>query len=189
MVSAAYANAMAETLWYLRGIRKEDINKIPTSVINYLIKYSNKDYKCNFDYNAPMEDMHLLAETKVLITSICYSYWCDDEIEKAKLREILQKNEKEYETWQRELYDPNKIFEKNNQAKANIDSEDMALVEKPKENLFIKMINRIRKILRKNNQSQVNNVEAEQAIAVKPKESLFTKMINRIRRMFGKGNN
>ena len=151
MVSAAYANAMAETLWYLRGIRKEDINKIPTSVINYLIIYSNKDYKCNFDYNAPMEDMHLLAETKVLITSICYSYWCDDEIEKAKLREILQKNEKEYETWQRELYDPNKIFEKNNQAKANIDSEDMALVEKPKENLFIKMINRIRKIFGKGN--------------------------------------
>ena len=151
MVSAAYANAMAETLWYLRGIRKEDVNKIPTSVINYLIKYSNKDYKCNFDYNAAMEDMHLLDETKVLITSICYSYWCDDEIEKAKLREILQKNEKEYEIWQRELYDPNKIFEKNNQSQVEKAEEKQALAIKQKENLFTKMINRIRRMFGKGN--------------------------------------
>lgn len=151
MVSAAYANAMAETLWYLRGIRKEDVNKIPTSVINYLIKYSNKDYKCNFDYNASMEDMHLLDETKVLITSICYSYWCDDEIEKAKLREILQKNEKAYEIWQRELYDPNKIFGKNNQSQVDKAEEEQALAIKQKENLFTKMINRIRRLFGKGN--------------------------------------
>ena len=151
MVSAAYANAMAETLWYLRGIRKEDVNKIPTSVINYLIKYSNKDYKCNFDYNASMEDMHLLDETKVLITSICYSYWCNDEIEKAKLREILQKNEKAYDIWQRELYDPNKIFEKNNQSQVDKAKEEQALAIKQKENLFTKMINRIRRLFGKGN--------------------------------------
>ena len=151
MISAAYANAMAETLWYLRGIRKEDVNKIPTSVINYLIKYSNKDYKCNFDYNASMEDMHLLDETKVLITSICYSYWCDDEIEKAKLREILQKNEKAYDIWQRELYDPNKIFEKNNQSQVDKAKEEQALAIKQKENLFTKMINRIRRLFGKGN--------------------------------------
>lgn len=151
MVSAAYANAMAETLWYLRGIRKEDVNKIPTSVINYLIKYSNKDYKCTFDYNAAMEDMHLLNETKVLITSICYSYWCDDEIEKAKLREILQRNEKEYEIWQRELYDPNKIFEKNNQPQENNVKAEQAIAVKPKESLFTKMINRIRILFGKGN--------------------------------------
>ena len=151
MVSAAYANAMAETLWYLRGIRKEDVNKIPTSVINYLIKYSNKDYKCNFDYNASMEDMHLLDETKVLITSICYSYWCDDEIEKAKLRKNKQKNEKAYEIWQRELYDPNKIFEKNNQSQVNNVEAEQAIAVKPKESLFTKMINRIRRMFGKGN--------------------------------------
>ena len=64
---------------------------------------------------------------------------------------FLQKNEKAYEIWQRELYDPNKIFEKNNQSQVNNVEAEQAIAVKPKESLFTKMINRIRRMFGKGN--------------------------------------
>lgn len=147
MLSTAYANAMTEALWYFKGIREEDVKKIPAKVMNYLKENSNKEYVCNFDYNKPVSEMHLMEETKVLITSICYSYWCEDDIEKNILREILAQNEKEYEVWQREVFNPDNVFNKEQKPVA----KDQQLIVKPKENWFSRMLDKIRNLFRKGN--------------------------------------
>ena len=36
MVSVKDANAMAEVIYYLKGIKQEDINKIPKKLMQYL---------------------------------------------------------------------------------------------------------------------------------------------------------
>ena len=148
MPSLAYANAMTETLWYFKGIRQEDIKKIPEKVMDYLMENSNKEYKCDFDYNLDMSELNLLDETKVLITSICYSYWCEDELEKKQLKEILAQNEKAYDTWQRELYSPDNIFKENKQEKVTQDVE-VAMIEQPKENAFSRLLKKIKSLFSK----------------------------------------
>lgn len=166
MLSAAYANAMTETLWYFKGIREEDLNKIPDRVMNYLVQNSNKDYVCNFDYNKSFSELNLLEETKILITSICYTYWCEDEIEKASLREILAQNEKDFEILQREIYNPNNIF------KENKDKEKET--EKVNEN-------------KNANGNENKEIVQEQNLVVEPKENWFSKFINKIKNLFKKG--
>lgn len=49
-----YSNAFSEVLWYLNGIRQEDVNKIPKKLINFFQDNANESYKCNFDYYKPL---------------------------------------------------------------------------------------------------------------------------------------
>ena len=51
MVSVRNANAMAEVIYYLKGIKQEDIDKIPRKFIQYLNENASKEYKCDFDYS------------------------------------------------------------------------------------------------------------------------------------------
>ena len=61
---------MAEVLEYLKGIRQEDIDKIPQKLITFLKENASRNYECKFDHNKPMKEQELLKETKGLITKI-----------------------------------------------------------------------------------------------------------------------
>lgn len=43
MVSVKDANAMAEVIYYLKGIRQEDVDKIPKNSYNFLMKMLQKN--------------------------------------------------------------------------------------------------------------------------------------------------
>ena len=60
MVSVRNANAMAEVIYYLQGIKQEDIDKIQKKFIQYLNENASKEYKCDFDYNKPLKELKLL---------------------------------------------------------------------------------------------------------------------------------
>ena len=72
-----YAIAMAEVLHYLKGIRQEDIDKIPQKLIEYFKQNSLESYVCKFDYKKPLKELELQEETKGLIAMICFNYWCN----------------------------------------------------------------------------------------------------------------
>ena len=74
MISVQYSNAMAETLHYLKGIRKEDVDKIPNKFLNFLNENASESYKCDFDYTKPLSELDLLPETKGIIGIICLNY-------------------------------------------------------------------------------------------------------------------
>ena len=116
MVNVRDANAMAEVLYYLKGIKQKDIDKIPEKFIEYLNENASKEYKCNFDYNKPLKDLNLLDETRGIIGMICYNYWCITEIQKKQYLEKLNENEKIYQEMIRKKYNPDNIFKnrKNN---------------------------------------------------------------------------
>ena len=50
-----YSIAYAEVLHYLKGIRKKQIMLIPKGLIEYFKANKSQTYKCNFDYNKPLE--------------------------------------------------------------------------------------------------------------------------------------
>ena len=47
MVSVKDANAMAEVIYYLKGIKQEDINKIQTKDLCKQAKLANINFKAN----------------------------------------------------------------------------------------------------------------------------------------------
>ncbi len=113
MSSDSYAIAMKETLLYLEGIRTEDYNKIPKSLIKYLEENSDQNYVCDFDPHTPLTELNLHEETYGLLAMLYYKYWCKSDSERKYYLSLLAKNEEIYD----EQYKHNNysnIFSNNN---------------------------------------------------------------------------
>ena len=54
MTNSNMRNAMSEVLEYLKGIKKEDLDKISPKFMNFLEENASKDYNPNFDYIKPL---------------------------------------------------------------------------------------------------------------------------------------
>ena len=145
MVSSKDANAMAEVIYYLKGIKQEDIDKIPKKLMQYLNGNASKEYKCNFDYNKPLKDLKLLDETRGIIGMICYNYWCITEIQKRQYLKRLSENEQKYQRVLYEKYNPDNIF-KNKKTESIETTSDMVEIVEYKESILKKIIHKIKNI-------------------------------------------
>ena len=144
MVSIRNANAMAEVIYYLKGIRQEDINKIPKKFIEYLNENASKEYKCNFDYNKPLRNLELLDETRGIIGMICYNYWCITEKQKEEYIKKLSQNEQQYQEILHDIYNPDNLFKSNNEKNIEEPVKTTEMIEY-KETLLKKIILKIKK--------------------------------------------
>ena len=142
MVSVRNANAMAEVIYYLKGIKQEDIDKIPKKFIQYLNKNASKEYKCDFDYNKPLKELNLLDETRGIIGMICYNYWCVTEKQKEQYLKRLSQNEQQYQKILNEKYNPDNIFE-NKKLDFIENTTTPTEITEYKESIFKKLINKI----------------------------------------------
>ena len=145
MVSSKDANAMAEVIYYLKGIKQEDIDKIPKKLMQYLNENASKEYKCDFDYNKPLKDLKLLDETRGIIGMICYNYWCITEIQKRQYLKRLSENEQKYQRVLYEKYNPDNIF-KNKKTESIETTSDMVEIVEYKETILKKIIHKIKNI-------------------------------------------
>ncbi len=147
MVSERYKIAMAETLHYLKGIEKEDINKIPNEFMDFLENNADQNYKCEFDYTKPLNELNLKNETRGLIAMICLNYWCVTEEQKNKFREHLIENERTYQEELNKKYNIDDIF-KNNESisKTEINENINRLpIKVEKESILKRIFNQIKK--------------------------------------------
>lgn len=148
MVNVRNANAMAEVVYYLKGIRQEDINKIPKNLLQYLNDNASKEYECNFDYNKPLKELNLLDEARGIIGMICYDYWCVDEIQKKQYIDRLNTNELQYQEKLYEKYNPDNLFKNKNRKNIEENVTTTEMIEY-KENIFKKIIIRIKRFFHK----------------------------------------
>ena len=148
MVSVRNANAMAEVIYYLKGIKQEDIDKIPRKFIQYLNENASKEYKCDFDYNKPLKELNLLDETRGIIGMICYNYWCVTEKQKEQYLKRLSQNEQQYQKILDEKYNPDNIFE-NKKLDFIENTTNPTEITEYKESIFKKFINKIKSIFSK----------------------------------------
>lgn len=110
MVNTRYANAFKEVDYYLKGIREEDIEKIPNKLKEFIKVNASEDYLVDFDYNKPLSEITISKEAKGIISIICLNYWCENEEEKREYLGLLNTNEQEYQRILREKYNPENIF-------------------------------------------------------------------------------
>lgn len=149
MVNTRYANAFKEVDYYLKGIREEDIEKIPNKLKEFIKENASESYSVDFDYNKPLSEITISKEAKGIISIICLNYWCENEEEKREYLGILNTNEQEYQRILREKYNPENIFKSDRSINLNsnavlsdddndIDNSDDSIIninELDKENL------------------------------------------------------
>lgn len=147
MVNERYSKAIAETLYYLKGISQDDIKKIPNKFMQFLEDNALQNYECNFDYAKPLKDLKLMDETRGLISMICLNYWCETEEEKNNFIKHLNENEIRYQDELREKYNVDDIFKKK-EIVVTVEqiNKDILPIESEKENVLKKVWKFIMKI-------------------------------------------
>lgn len=136
--------AYSEIDEFLSLLKDEEINKVPKKIRDLFKEEKDKNYKKIIDPNKPIKEQNLKEETLAIIALLNLQYWCEDEKEKERLKEIYAKNEKLYEEVFQVEFDPDKIF-KNRIETDNKDIEEQQVIPY-KESILKKMLNRLKKL-------------------------------------------
>lgn len=128
--------AMNEVLHYLKGIKEEDIQKIPEKLLKYFEDNKIEGYECTFDYNKSLNELdnELSEEAKGYIGVIALNYWCENEEDKKKLLSKFNENERIHQEIKRQKYNPDNIFNNGNALNESKKIENEPTVIK--ENIF-----------------------------------------------------
>lgn len=129
--------AYTEVANILKYLEKEYKEKIPQEIVDY-INENSLEYSMCFDSKG---DFKLSELAKEILCYLNLEYWCTEK-EKKELIEKYKNNEEKLS----DIYNVNKIFEK--KRKYNRKKEENTMIQ-IKENLFTKIIKKLKKILSK----------------------------------------
>ena len=135
--------AFSEVYEVLHFLDKELIEKIPLSVRKLIEEERDKDYKVILNPNVSLEEQELLVETYNILGVLKLKYWCENEFEKQKMISIANKNELEYESFIREKYNSDNIFNRKKENIIKSENNQTQLIEY-KESFFKKILKKIR---------------------------------------------
>lgn len=131
---------------------KNYINKLPTKLYQLISNEKNQDYIPQYTMDISLEKQNIMKETLALLALFRLNYWCTSNMEKDRLKNIFLINERLYLDELKNKYNPDMIFKNNKkqiektETKENI--KDVSLV-KYKENIFTKILNKIKSILKR----------------------------------------
>lgn len=141
-----FPDAYKEVYEILKLVPQNDLDKIPKTFITMIEKNMNKEYDFHLDNSIDFfEEQELMEETHTILAYIFLHYWATEE-QKQKI-EIKFKNDREKAEYEkRKLYDID-VFKNKRQLKQN-DEPKIQMVVYNKRNIFIRIINKIKKILK-----------------------------------------
>ena len=148
--NVSYIKSYTEVNCLLEYLPQSYIDKLPKKLIELIKEQSDKQYYISIDTNKSLLEQDFSKKTKDLIAVIKYNYWSTDE-ERQQLKKIFYENENKYQKELLEKYNPNDIFKKK-ESKTDISDNiepNLQMVEY-KENIFIRLFNKIKNIFRKN---------------------------------------
>ena len=142
-----YNKAFSEVIEVINNSSETVIEKIPKSFIEFLEKNKDENYIANIDFKDEEWEKTVSRETRVILALIYRDYLVSQE-ERKRLIEKEQIEKNEFEKQLREQYNPDNIFNRNNEG-TNI--KEVALVEY-KESILKRIIAKIKNIFYKNKQ-------------------------------------
>lgn len=152
MISTKYKNAYKEVLILLNHISKEEYSRIPREKINYMMENQNNEYVFEYDKTLPLNEQNISREANAIILNLFDLYFAND-IQKEKLRKILNLNELEYEKTRLEKYNPDSLFKKSKVETQNFEStlakEETAMVEYEERNFLQNIFDKIKNLFKK----------------------------------------
>ena len=132
--------AYSEIDEFLGLLSEEQRNEIPKKLRDFFKEEKDKDYFKIIDKDISIKDQNLKEETLAIIALLNLQYWCEDENEKKRLKEVYAKNEKRYQEYLQVQFNPNEIFKKKEPTQ-----ESLSIVEY-KESIIKKLVNKIKNI-------------------------------------------
>ena len=133
--------AYSEINEIINMLEDEDKNKVPENIRNFFKEEKNNDYIPKIDPTKPLIEQNLKRETIILLTILNLNYWCENEVEKQKWWNELEKNQKESEELE-EKYKVDNLFKKKNNI-GTAKEKELQIVKYKKENIVKKILNRI----------------------------------------------
>ena len=146
------AEVATEVIEVLYNSDSSIICKIPYRIIEVL---QEKTQECNkkisFKENVELKDQDISEEGKAILSILYRDYICSEE-EKIEVNKIFENNQKQYDEIQREKYNPDKIFQKqDNKISVDINAEEdeKALIETQKNKWYIVLFEKIKSIFKR----------------------------------------
>ena len=149
-MNAEYSMAMSEVLCIINQSDDSYKSKIPQSFKKFVEENADSTYVPKFDINIPIKNLNLRKETKGILALIYRSYICSDD-ERTDYDKLLKNNSDTIQKELSEKYDVYRIFEERNSRtkEQEFDNAPKNLVEYKKENIFMKIINKIKNIFKR----------------------------------------
>lgn len=111
-VSINTRKAYSEIDEFLGLLSEEQRNKIPKKLRAFFKEEKDQEYKKGINPNIAIKNQHLKEETLGIIALLNLQYWCGDENEKQRLKEVYAKNEQVYQKMLQVAFNPDDIFKK-----------------------------------------------------------------------------
>jgi len=141
-----FPNAYKEVYEILKYVPKEDISKIPQEFLKLIKKNMNKSYDFKINENIDfIEEQEIMQETKTILAYIFLNYWAND-VQKETIKKKFKNDILEAENKRRELYNVD-VFKNKNKTNEN-KTEKLEMIVYKKENIFIKIFNKIKRFFR-----------------------------------------
>ena len=108
--------AYSEIDEFLSLLDEKTRNEVPTKLRELFKKEKDKNYHKEINTIIPIKEQNLKKETLALIALLNLQYWCKDEKEKERLKQVYANNENKYQDELRQKYNPDNIFKNSNQS-------------------------------------------------------------------------
>lgn len=148
MVTEEYSKALVEVLEIINYLDDEDKAKIPDEIIKFYEENKSTEYLFNINPDEDITKQKLMNKTREILAGIYIDYLCENKEEKKEYIKKLKQTELEFENKKRKIYDPDNIFKKNGNYQVN-NIQTQALVPVKKENIFIRILKKIKSLFSK----------------------------------------
>ena len=139
--------AYAEIDEILNLLEDDYRERVPKKVRDFFKEEKIKDYHPEIDIEKPLIEQNLKRETMVLLAIFNLNYWCENEEEKQRFLNELDKNEEEKKELE-EKYNPDNLFKKKQDESTE---NNLQIVEYKKPNFIQILLTKIKKILKREN--------------------------------------
>ncbi|MEE1379778.1 MAG: hypothetical protein U0K52_05075 [Clostridia bacterium] len=139
--------AYAEIDEILNLLEDDYRERVPKKVRDFFKEEKMKDYHPEIDIEKPLIEQNLKRETMVLLAILNLNYWCENEEEKQRFLNELDKNEEEKKELE-EKYNPDNLFKKKQDESTE---NNLQIIEYKKPNFIQILLTKIKKILKREN--------------------------------------
>ena len=147
-VSTNTRKAYSEIDEFLGLLSEEQRNKIPKKLREFFKEEKDQEYKKGINPNIAIKNQDLKEETLGIIALLNLQYWCEDENEKQRLKEVYAKNEKVYQEMLQVAFNPDDIFKKRtSNAEKELEQAENTQIVEYKELIIKRIFNKILKFL------------------------------------------
>lgn len=116
------AYAYAELLEILSLMEEKYTKKIPKKLMSVFETNALSTYEKHIDVNKPLIEQKITRKTSALIAVLTVQYWCETQEQKQELLNIFEQNQIKHDEEIRRKYNPDNIFNKEQEFMDNLDS-------------------------------------------------------------------